>query len=80
MENIHILNDDVRVHTGRFDFIYDDLADSFHVWWAEDHSIPPRVWANLDLGVRRRLQKNPRWKNDQQVLNFAAQSHERVVR
>ena len=54
------------------DFIYDELADAFLVWWAQDDHLPDYIWDQLDLGVRRRLQKHPKWKSNPKVLDFAA--------
>ena len=66
------------MYTGRFDFIYDDLADAFLVWWADNDELPSRIWSQLDLGVRRRLTKHEKWKTSPTVLKFAAESHERA--
>ena len=66
------------VHTGDITFVYDDLADEFIVWWDNTTDIPVQIWDDLDLGVRRRLIKHSRWKQDDKVLQFAAQLHEQV--
>ncbi len=64
------------LHKGDINFIYDDLADEFQLWWAESDEIPKEIWDRLDVGVRRRLQKNTRWKRDPSVLAFVASTHQ----
>ena len=65
------------LHEGDITFLYDDLADDFQVWWDDGGGIPEEIWERLDLGVRRRLAKHPRWRDDARVLNFSAAQHER---
>jgi len=77
MENVQIVQKDVVVHSGRVDFIYDDLADAFLIWWADTDQLPDRIWNRVDLGVRRRLQTHAKWKKDAKVLEFASKAHER---
>jgi uncharacterized protein YbjT (DUF2867 family) len=77
LDKVKIIQENTVVHQGRFDFIYDDLADDFQIWWAKDNTLPKYIWDRLDLGVRRRLQNHKKWKTDEKVLAFAAKSHER---
>jgi hypothetical protein len=77
LEDVKIIKNNKVIHQGRMDFIYDDLADEFQIWWATDSQLPDYIWNRLDLGVRRRLQKHPKWKTNEKVLSFAAKAHER---
>ena len=78
IENIQVLKDGHAIYTGDMEFIFDELADSFHVWWSMDENMPVDIWNNLDLGMKRRLSKNQKWNQEPLVRNFLASSHERV--
>jgi len=51
------------LHKGKVNFLRDELAEAFFCWWDEG-TIPHEVWDQLNMGVRRRLRKNPRFKGD----------------
>ena len=61
--------------SGNVCFIYDDLADELLIWWERGAGIPEEIWNQIDLGVRRRLCKHPKYAQDEQVLAFAASRH-----
>jgi uncharacterized protein YbjT (DUF2867 family) len=78
MASVRALGEEGQVlHAGDITFIYDELADDFKVWWDQEDGIPEEIWNTLDLGVKRRLAKHPRWKDEARVLNYAAAQHER---
>lgn len=82
IDSVRVLGSkDDLLHEGSITFLYDDLADEFQLWWEtkDTDQIPSDIWAQLDMGVRRRLAKHPVWKNDSQVRAFAAQSHEKTA-
>ena len=78
IKDIQVYKNGNLLRQGTIDFIFDDLADSFHAWWVTDHKLPKDIWAQLDLGVKRRLSKHVRWKKESIVRDFIATSHERV--
>lgn len=78
IENIRILENDRLISTSNMEFIFDELADSFHVWWATEASLPVDIWTQLDLGMKRRLSKHKKWKLEPVVRDFVATAHERV--
>ena len=63
--------DEVVLHRGAVNFVWDPLADVFHCWWErEDGAIAPEVWTRLDLGVKRRLVSHPAFAQDPRVQAF----------
>jgi len=54
------------VFEGGVRWLRDELAEEFHVFFGE--RIPEHVWRELDMGVRRRLAQDPRWKRDPRVV------------
>ena len=62
---------DEVVHRGDVDFLRDKVAEEFYCWWEGD-GIPERVWHQLDMGVRRRLPKDVKHRDDERVKAFAA--------
>ena len=64
------------LHKGSVDFLHDKLADEFFCWWAGS-GIPEWVWDELDMGVRRRLEKDTHFKSDPRVQSFSG-GHEVV--
>lgn len=61
--------DGAEIHLGSMDVLRDTLAEEFHCWWVGD-GIPERVWHGLDAGVRRRLSKDPHFRDDPRVTVF----------
>jgi hypothetical protein len=53
------------IYRGKITFFRDALADEFECWWGD--GIPPSTWDRLDLGVKRRLKKNPVFSGDDVV-------------
>ena len=62
------------VHRGQVDLLRDTLADEFRVWWVSEEGIPEVVWRELDMGVRRRLSRDPHFKDDSKVRVFLEQN------
>jgi uncharacterized protein YbjT (DUF2867 family) len=54
------------LHKGKVNFLRDELAEVFFCWW-DTGEIPTRIWDQLNMGVRRRLRKNPRFKSDPRI-------------
>ena len=69
------------IYSGNILFIYDELADSLHIWWTQNTTldIPEHIWHTLDLGVRRRLISHPQWQRSPSVQEYAASRHERAM-
>lgn len=69
------------IYSGNILFIYDELADSLHIWWTQNTTldIPEHIWRTLDLGVRRRLISHPQWQRSPSVQEYAASRHERAM-
>ena len=65
MTGVKATKDGVKIHSGKVYFFRDQLADEFECWWGE--GMPQQIWARLDMGVRRRLKKNPTFKDDKIV-------------
>lgn len=57
---------DQVVYKGKVNFLRDELAEVFFCWW-DTGEIPQRIWDQLNMGVRRRLRKNPRFAGDPRV-------------
>ena len=79
--NIDIIHNGRSIHSGHMQYIYDELADSLHIWWTDNLQqpvIPAHIWKEVDLGVRRRLGNHTFWKNSTSVREFFADRHERV--
>jgi uncharacterized protein YbjT (DUF2867 family) len=51
------------LHKGKVNFIRDQLAEVFLCWW-DTGEIPESIWDQLNMGVRRRLRKNPNFQSD----------------
>jgi len=51
------------LHKGKVNFLRDSLAEVFYCWW-DTGEIPERIWDQLNMGVRRRLRKDPRFNSD----------------
>lgn len=81
IQNIDVKVDHGTIFSGHMLFIYDDLADSLHIWWTQEDTldIPDHIWHQLDLGVRRRLITHPHWQHTVAVRSYAASRHERVT-
>jgi len=63
--------DDQQVHRATVTFLRDDLADVFFVWFERpDRSIPDAIWAQLDMGVQRRLAQGGAFPHDDKVTAF----------
>ncbi len=71
LSGVKAVRNGVVVHTGDVDYLRDKVAEEFYCWWA-DGAIPDRVWHQLDMGVRRRLPKDPHHREDERVQAFAA--------
>lgn len=78
IKNIQIYRNGNLLTQGTIDFLFDDLADSFHSWWVTDQGLPKDIWDQLDLGIKRRLSKHAKWNKELIVREFLATSHERV--
>jgi len=59
------------VHRGPVTFLRDELADEFYCWWDDGQGLPEHVWRSLDMGVQRRLAKDPAFVDDPRVQGFS---------
>ncbi len=57
------------VHQGSVEWLRDELGEVFHVFFGDQ--IPAALWRELDMGVRRRLVKDPRWSRDPRVRSWS---------
>ncbi len=71
LSGVRAVRDGRLVHRGDVDFLRDKVAEEFYCWWAGS-GIPERVWHQLDMGVRRRLPRDPHHATDERVKAFAA--------
>ncbi len=59
------------VHRAAIVHLRDKLAEEFRCWWErEDRAMPEWIWNELDMGVRRRLGKEPAFARDPRVQAF----------
>ena len=79
IQNIGINHSNTIIKRANCNFIYDELADAFFIWWENEEDLPLDIWNKLDLGIKRRLSKHPQWKHSSQLRDFLATSHERVT-
>ncbi|MCB9760249.1 MAG: NAD(P)H-binding protein [Alphaproteobacteria bacterium] len=74
MTGVRVLSTDGDLrYTGDVDLLRDKLAEEFRCWWAGE-GIPVEIWRDLDLGVRRRLARDPHFRDDPLVVGFLAQN------
>ena len=60
-----------QAHRATATFLYDKLADVFHIWFERpDRTIPEAIWNQLDMGVQRRLTEVPAFAGDPKVEAF----------
>ena len=59
---VRVKKDGIKLHGGRINFFRDALADEFECWWGKE--MPEVIWDKLDVGVQRRLKKNPSFLGD----------------
>jgi len=55
---------------GEVNWLRDELSEELRVFFGR--RIPDAVWDELDLGVRRRLMDQPRYRRDKRVIDFNA--------
>ena len=48
-----------EIHRGDIDLLRDALADEFRCWWKGEERIPASILRGLDMGVKRRLSRDP---------------------
>ncbi|HCH66318.1 MAG: hypothetical protein CL927_02480 [Deltaproteobacteria bacterium] len=64
-------SDGKQAHRATATFLYDKLADVFHIWFERpDRTIPDAIWNQLDMGVQRRLAEEPFFAGDPKVEAF----------
>ena len=60
MRGVRVLDPDGQeIYRGDVDVLRDRLADEFRCWWKGEELIPEPILRSLDLGVQRRLGRDP---------------------
>ncbi len=64
-------SDGNQAHRATATFLFDKLADVFHIWFERpDRTIPDEIWNQLDMGVQRRLAESGDFSSDPKVEAF----------
>lgn len=63
--------DGKQAHRATATFLFDALADVFHIWFERaDRAIPEAIWNQLDMGVQRRLAEADTFSRDPKLEAF----------
>jgi hypothetical protein len=60
----------VEIKAGEVNWLRDELAEELRIFFGR--RIPDATWDELDVGVRRRLVDDTRYKRDKRVRTFGS--------